>query len=88
MVSLRIATVDLVFSEVVMGGFCLMLQESKQKDNEQWSPVLWAEIGESSLTGPKLVLDTTNKVVLTKEKLKAERDRQKSYADNRRKPLC
>ncbi|GJS68708.1 putative reverse transcriptase domain-containing protein [Tanacetum coccineum] len=51
------------------------------------SPVLWAEIRESSLTGPKLVLDTTYKVVLIKEKLKAKRDRQKSYADNRRKPL-
>ncbi|GJV44471.1 hypothetical protein Tco_1429007 [Tanacetum coccineum] len=51
------------------------------------SHVLWAEIGESSLTGPELVLDTTDKVVLTKEKLKAARDRQKSYADNRRKPL-
>nr|GEY09375.1 putative reverse transcriptase domain-containing protein [Tanacetum cinerariifolium] len=31
--------------------------------------------------------ETTNKVVLIKEKLKATRDRQKSYADNRRKPL-
>ncbi|GJS55957.1 hypothetical protein Tco_0629319 [Tanacetum coccineum] len=51
------------------------------------SPVLWAEIRESSLTGPELVLDTTDKVVLIKEKLKAARDRQKSYADNRRKPL-
>ncbi|GJV44029.1 hypothetical protein Tco_1428565 [Tanacetum coccineum] len=51
------------------------------------SPVLWAEIEESSLTRPELVLDTTNKVVLIKEKLKAARDRQKSYADNRRKPL-
>ncbi|GJU68270.1 putative reverse transcriptase domain-containing protein [Tanacetum coccineum] len=30
---------------------------------------------------------TTDKVVLIKEKLKAARDRQKSYADNRRKPL-
>ncbi|GJR90421.1 hypothetical protein Tco_0214432 [Tanacetum coccineum] len=46
-----------------------------------------AEIGESSLTGPELVLDMTDKVVLIKEKLKAARDRQKSYADNRRKPL-
>ncbi|GJS14925.1 ribonuclease H-like domain-containing protein [Tanacetum coccineum] len=46
-----------------------------------------AEIGESSLTGPELVLDTTNKVVLIKEKLKSARDRQKSYADKRRKPL-
>ncbi|GKF07628.1 hypothetical protein Tco_0041852, partial [Tanacetum coccineum] len=50
-------------------------------------PVLWAEIGESSLTGPELVLDMTDKVVLIKEKLKAARDRQKSYVDNRRKPL-
>ncbi|GJR73801.1 putative reverse transcriptase domain-containing protein [Tanacetum coccineum] len=49
------------------------------------SPVLWAEIGESSLIGPELVQETTDKVVLIKEKLKAARDRQKSYADNRRK---
>ncbi|GKA97376.1 hypothetical protein Tco_0825270 [Tanacetum coccineum] len=55
--------------------------------NEGVSPVLWAEIGESSLIGPELVQETTDKVVLIKEKLKAARDRQKSYADNRRKPL-
>ncbi|GJZ50133.1 putative reverse transcriptase domain-containing protein [Tanacetum coccineum] len=48
------------------------------------SLVLWAEIGESSLIGPELVQETTDKVVLIKEKLKAARDRQKSYADNRR----
>ncbi|GJV56616.1 putative reverse transcriptase domain-containing protein [Tanacetum coccineum] len=51
------------------------------------SPVLWAEIGESRLIGPELVQETTEKVVLIKEKLKAARDRQRSYADNRRKPL-
>ncbi|GJU04233.1 putative reverse transcriptase domain-containing protein [Tanacetum coccineum] len=51
------------------------------------SPVLWAEIGEGSLIGPELVQETTDKVVVIKEKLKAARDRQKSYADNRRKPL-
>ncbi|GKB67948.1 putative reverse transcriptase domain-containing protein, partial [Tanacetum coccineum] len=51
------------------------------------SPVLWAEIREGSLIGPELVLETTDKVVLIKEKLKAARDRQKSYADKRRKPL-
>ncbi|GKA80937.1 hypothetical protein Tco_0787629 [Tanacetum coccineum] len=42
---------------------------------------------ESSLTGPELVLETTDNVVLTKEKLKAARDHQKSYADKRHKPL-
>ncbi|GKF05878.1 putative reverse transcriptase domain-containing protein [Tanacetum coccineum] len=51
------------------------------------SPVLWAKIGESSLIGLELVQETTDKVVLIKENFKATRDRQKSYADNRRKPL-
>ncbi|GJW21889.1 putative reverse transcriptase domain-containing protein [Tanacetum coccineum] len=39
------------------------------------SPILWAEIGESSLIGPELVQEMTDKVVLIKEKLKAARDR-------------
>ncbi|GJU41734.1 putative reverse transcriptase domain-containing protein [Tanacetum coccineum] len=51
------------------------------------SPVLWAEIRESRLIGPELVQETTDKVVLIMERLKAARDRQKSYADNRRNPL-
>ncbi|GJU58378.1 putative reverse transcriptase domain-containing protein [Tanacetum coccineum] len=52
------------------------------------SSVLWAEIGEGSLIGPKLVLEMTDKVVLIKEKLKATRDRQKSYTDKRCKLLA
>ncbi|GJX09156.1 hypothetical protein Tco_0199015 [Tanacetum coccineum] len=51
------------------------------------SPILWADIGSSSLIGPELVQETTDKVVLVKEKPKAARDRQKSYVDYRRKPL-
>ncbi|GKE12675.1 putative reverse transcriptase domain-containing protein [Tanacetum coccineum] len=50
------------------------------------SRVLWAEIGDSMI-GPELVQETTDKVVLIKEKFKAARDRQKNYANNRRKPL-
>ncbi|GKD13825.1 hypothetical protein Tco_1198232 [Tanacetum coccineum] len=51
------------------------------------SPVLWAEFGESNLIGLKLVQETIDKVVVIKEKLQAVIDRQKSYADNRCKPL-
>nr|GEU92940.1 reverse transcriptase domain-containing protein [Tanacetum cinerariifolium] len=51
------------------------------------SLVLWAEIRESRLIGPELVQETSDKVVLITKKLKAAKDRQKSYADNRRKPL-
>ncbi|GJR81757.1 putative reverse transcriptase domain-containing protein [Tanacetum coccineum] len=39
------------------------------------SPVLWAEIGENRLIGPELVQETTDKVVLIKERLKTVRDR-------------
>ncbi|GJR70269.1 hypothetical protein Tco_0016334 [Tanacetum coccineum] len=51
------------------------------------SLVLWAEVGEHQLISPKMVQETTFKVVQIKERLKAARDHQKSYADNRRKPL-
>nr|GEU47307.1 putative reverse transcriptase domain-containing protein [Tanacetum cinerariifolium] len=51
------------------------------------SLVLWADIGEGSLIGPELVLETTDKVVLIKEKIKAARDHQNSYANKRHKPL-
>ncbi|GJZ01394.1 hypothetical protein Tco_0519355 [Tanacetum coccineum] len=46
------------------------------------SPIAWAEVGESQLIGPEIVKETTDKIVQTKERLKAARDHQKSYADN------
>ncbi|GJR97611.1 putative reverse transcriptase domain-containing protein [Tanacetum coccineum] len=49
--------------------------------------IAWAEVGESKLFGSKIIQETTDKIVQIKERLKTARDRQKSYADNRRKPL-
>ncbi|GKE00232.1 putative reverse transcriptase domain-containing protein [Tanacetum coccineum] len=51
------------------------------------SPIMWAEVRECQLIGPELVQETTEKISQIKDKLKAARDRQKSYADKRRKPL-
>ncbi|GJT86184.1 putative reverse transcriptase domain-containing protein [Tanacetum coccineum] len=51
------------------------------------SPIMWAEVGEGRLIGPKLVQETTEKILQIKDRLKATRDRQKSYVDRRRKPL-
>ncbi|GJR56090.1 reverse transcriptase domain-containing protein [Tanacetum coccineum] len=50
-------------------------------------PIMWAEVGEGQLIGPKLVQETTKKIAQIKDRLKAVCDRQKSYADKRRKPL-
>ncbi|GKC05002.1 putative reverse transcriptase domain-containing protein [Tanacetum coccineum] len=46
-----------------------------------------AEVGEGQLIGPELVQETTEKISQIKDRLKAARDRQKSYADKRSKPL-
>ncbi|GJX11149.1 hypothetical protein Tco_0201008 [Tanacetum coccineum] len=43
------------------------------------SHVLWAEIREIQSIRPELVQETTNKMILIKEKLKAAKDFQKSY---------
>ncbi|GJT88312.1 putative reverse transcriptase domain-containing protein [Tanacetum coccineum] len=51
------------------------------------SPIMWAKVGEGQLIGPELVQETTEKISQIKDRLKAARDRQKSYADKRRKPL-
>nr|GEW12482.1 putative reverse transcriptase domain, ribonuclease H-like domain, aspartic peptidase domain protein [Tanacetum cinerariifolium] len=51
------------------------------------SPIMWAEVREGQLIGPELVQETTEKISQIKDRLKAARDRHKSYADKRRKPL-
>ncbi|GJS68300.1 putative reverse transcriptase domain-containing protein [Tanacetum coccineum] len=45
------------------------------------------EIGDAQLTGPKIIYETTKKIIQIKKRIQAARDRQKSYADRRRKPL-
>ncbi|GKC46888.1 putative reverse transcriptase domain-containing protein [Tanacetum coccineum] len=51
------------------------------------SPICWAEVGDSQLTGPKIIHETTAKIVQIKSRIQDARDRQKSYVDVRRKPL-
>nr|GEY78507.1 putative reverse transcriptase domain-containing protein [Tanacetum cinerariifolium]GEY95326.1 putative reverse transcriptase domain-containing protein [Tanacetum cinerariifolium] len=51
------------------------------------SPVCWSEVEDAQLTGPELIHETTEKIVQIKQRIQAARDRQKSYADMRRKPL-
>ncbi|GJU57413.1 putative reverse transcriptase domain-containing protein [Tanacetum coccineum] len=51
------------------------------------SPFCWAEVGEVQLTGPEIVQETTEKIVVIKQRMQAARARQKSYADLKRKPM-
>ncbi|KAA0043430.1 hypothetical protein E6C27_scaffold1639G00400 [Cucumis melo var. makuwa] len=49
--------------------------------------VCWNEVGEGKLVGPELVQITTNSIKLIIENLRIAKDRQKSYADKRRRNL-
>ncbi|GKD15792.1 putative reverse transcriptase domain-containing protein, partial [Tanacetum coccineum] len=48
---------------------------------------LLAEVGDAQLTGPEIVHETTKKIIQIKKRIQAARDRHKSYANRRRKPL-
>ncbi|KAD4178039.1 hypothetical protein E3N88_26630 [Mikania micrantha] len=51
------------------------------------SPICWTEVGDSQITGPEIIQETTDKIRQIRDNLLASRSRQKSYTDKRRKPL-
>ncbi|GJZ99369.1 putative reverse transcriptase domain-containing protein [Tanacetum coccineum] len=51
------------------------------------SPVCWTKVGEAQILGPELIQETTEKIVQIKQRMQAASDRQKSYADLKRKPM-
>ncbi|KAI3680701.1 hypothetical protein L6452_35475 [Arctium lappa] len=51
------------------------------------TPLCWNEVGERQLAGPEIVQLTADKVDQIRARLKIARDRQKVYADRRRKPI-
>nr|GEU98487.1 putative reverse transcriptase domain-containing protein [Tanacetum cinerariifolium] len=51
------------------------------------SPICWTEVGEAQLLGPELIQETTEKIIQIKQRMQAAHDRQKSYADLKRKSM-
>nr|GEZ01984.1 putative reverse transcriptase domain-containing protein [Tanacetum cinerariifolium] len=47
----------------------------------------YTEVGEAQILGPDLIQETTEKIVQIKQRMQAARNRQKSYADLKRKPM-
>ena len=45
------------------------------------SPLCWTKVGESSITGPDLIRDTSEKVSLIRQRLLTDQSRQKIYVD-------
>nr|GEY86635.1 putative reverse transcriptase domain-containing protein [Tanacetum cinerariifolium] len=51
------------------------------------SPVCWSEVGDSQLTSPELIRETTEKIIQIKNRSLTAKSRQKSYANGKRKPM-
>ncbi|GAU33554.1 hypothetical protein TSUD_143470, partial [Trifolium subterraneum] len=51
------------------------------------TPLCWYESGETVVLGPDIVQETTEKIRMIREKMKASQSRQKSYHDKNRKDV-
>ncbi|KAJ9536105.1 hypothetical protein OSB04_un000715 [Centaurea solstitialis] len=51
------------------------------------TPTCWLEAGEKQIAGPEIIQETADKIKGICERLKAAQDRQKSYADKKRRPV-
>ena len=51
------------------------------------SPLCWEELGDRAVMSSDLVQECNEKVPLIRQRLLTAQSRQKSYADNRRRPL-
>ena len=51
------------------------------------TPVCWTELNENKLIGPDILKDTEEKVQVIRQRLKAASDRQKSYANLKRRDI-
>nr|GFC46989.1 putative reverse transcriptase domain-containing protein [Tanacetum cinerariifolium] len=62
--------------------------DSMEKLTRQYlKEVVSRQVGDAQLTGPKIIHETTKKIIQIKKRIQDACDRQKSYADRRHKPL-
>nr|GFA14671.1 reverse transcriptase domain-containing protein [Tanacetum cinerariifolium] len=68
------ATIKAILFEALYGRKCCL-------------PICWTEVEEAQILGPELIQETTEKIVQIKQRMQTTRDRQKSYADLKHKPM-
>ena len=51
------------------------------------SPICWKNASEEAIVGPEMLEEMQESIQVVRKRMKEAQDRQKSYADVRRKPL-
>ncbi|GJX22391.1 putative reverse transcriptase domain-containing protein [Tanacetum coccineum] len=70
--------------EKITMDFITKLPKTAAGFNSIW---VIADVGEAQLTGPEIIHETTKNIFKIRDRMQAAHDRQKSYADKRRRPL-
>ncbi|GJU02102.1 putative reverse transcriptase domain-containing protein [Tanacetum coccineum] len=85
-ISSKSRNTDFNHSMIGMGRFTSKLLEIIS-ESFGIQDLVWHRVGEAQLTGPEMIQETTEKIVLIKQRIQAAQDRQKSYVDLKRKPM-
>ena len=51
------------------------------------TPLCWRDVGQKILGGHEMIQDTTDKIQIVRERMKAAQDQQKSYTEKRRRHI-
>ena len=81
-----LALIEFVYNNSYQSSICMAPYEALY-GRKCRTPVCWDEVREKRLIGLEIGQDTTEKVNMIRELLKIANERQKSYADNRRRDL-
>nr|GEX44812.1 putative reverse transcriptase domain-containing protein [Tanacetum cinerariifolium] len=82
-----IPLVGLLISTDLYPLTCIRAKENDSIEKLTRQYLKEAEVGDAQLTGSEIIRETTEKIIQIKHRLQASRDRPKSYADKRCKPL-
>nr|GEX64329.1 putative reverse transcriptase domain-containing protein [Tanacetum cinerariifolium] len=76
-----------IIDRLTKSAYFIPTREIDSMETITRSHVCWAEVGDVQLMGPEIIHEITKKIVQIQQRLQPARDRKRSYANVRRKPL-
>nr|GEU84351.1 putative reverse transcriptase domain-containing protein [Tanacetum cinerariifolium] len=80
-------TIWVIIDRLTKSAHFLPMQESDHMEKLMKLYMKEVKFLDAQLTGPEIIHETTEKIIQIKSMIQAARDRQKSYADLKRKPM-
>nr|GEY17692.1 hypothetical protein [Tanacetum cinerariifolium] len=81
------ATIWVIVDRLTNSAIFTPMRETDPMDKLARMYLKETEVGEAQILGPELIQETTEKIVQIKQRMEAARDRHKSYADLKHKPM-